>query len=452
VPGGYDPSRVDRVVLECARVAPHDSPPRAFALTRGIRLHWIPAVFLLGTAARVLGQLMLGAYQHTQVFEYEEVATSLLAGHGYMYFDPDGGIYVASQSSPLYIVITALVYLVTDHSQPAMLVLQALAGGVTCVLAAWVAARFVSTTAGVIAGVLVALDPALVVFAAQLHSLTFDALSNVALVAATVGMPHRPKRGWLFGLGALFGVCALMRATALALLPIHVLWLKRYRGVPILLGGVLIACVAVVVYSPWPIRNTVLLGQLTFGSSESTEWLWRGNNPNANGASLTADGQRMIEVAPADFRAQIQQASEAERANLYRAAAVSWITTHPLSALRLYGEKLGGFWWGSDASGILYPSLWLLGYRVWFLLILVPGALAAWCGVRNPSQRPTTLLILLTLLAISAVQAVFYVEGRHRIAVEPLLLILSGAGLAFAADWWRGRAPGRSPGRRRAGS
>ena len=50
-----------------------------------------------------------------------------------------------------------------------------------------------------------------------------------------------------------------------------------------------VLAVAVLVYAPWPARNSLLLGQLTFGSSEATEWLWRGNNPNANGGSLTAD-------------------------------------------------------------------------------------------------------------------------------------------------------------------
>jgi 4-amino-4-deoxy-L-arabinose transferase-like glycosyltransferase len=333
-----------------------------------------------------------------------------------------------------------------------MLLIQALVGGLTAALAAWVAARTFSAPAGFAAGALVALDPALLVFAAQLHSLTFDAFANVCLVAASVAMPVRARAAPKIALGVLFGLCALTRATALLLLPLHLLWLNRYRAFPLIRSGAVLAIVAIVVYSPWPIRNTIELHQLTFGSSETTEWLWRGNNPNANGASLTASGQRMIEVASPEFRMQIQNATEAERVGLYRDAALAWITANPASALRLYAEKLVGFWWGSDSSGILYPSLWLLGYRLWFLAILIPAVYAAWRALGHPDQRPTTLLILATLVAVSAIQAVFYVEGRHRIAVEPLLLIVSGAGFALAVQYWRGRAPDRSLARMHADS
>jgi hypothetical protein len=39
------------------------------------------------------------------------------------------------------------------------------------------------------------------------------------------------------------------------------------------------------------------------------------------------------------------------------------------------------------------------------------------------------VLILVSALIVSATQAVFYVEGRHRLAIDPLILIMSGAGL-----------------------
>ena len=39
------------------------------------------------------------------------------------------------------------------------------------------------------------------------------------------------------------------------------------------------------------------------------------------------------------------------------------------------------------------------------------------------------LCILLMLLSISLAQSIFYVEGRHRWAVEPLILIFTAAGI-----------------------
>ena len=126
-------------------------------------------VFLLAVLARLVGQVLLGAYSQPGVFEYETIANNLLSGHGYTYASPDGGLYVASQSSPLYIVLTAGVYLLTNHSQAAMLVLQALLGGATAVLAMWLGGYAFSRPAGIVAGTLVALDPALIAYSSQLH-------------------------------------------------------------------------------------------------------------------------------------------------------------------------------------------------------------------------------------------------------------------------------------------
>jgi 4-amino-4-deoxy-L-arabinose transferase-like glycosyltransferase len=352
-----------------------------------------------------------------------------------MYQPPDGGYYFASQSSPLYILLTAGVYLVTNHAQAAMLVVQAVMGGVTAALAAWLGARVFSPRAGLAAGALVALDPGLVVYGAQLHSLSLDALANVVLVCASVVLPPRPSARQLAGLGALFGLAALTRATALLLLPVYLVWLRRYRAVRLAsLPALAMLAVAVLVYAPWPVRNSVVLGQVTLGSSETTEWLWRGNNPQANGGSLTSSGQRMLDVAPAQFRADIQAADEAQRVWLYRDAALAFVRDNPIRAVELYVTKVKAFWWGSDATGMLYPQLWLVAYRLWYVAVLLPAAWAVWRGLRDPVQRPVVVLIVLSAAIVSATQAVFYVEGRHRLAIEPLVLLMSGAGLVAFGD------------------
>ena len=395
-------------------------------------MRWLLTVFALAVLARVLGQLLLGAFVQPDTFEYEVVATNLVDGHGYTFASPDGGTYVASQSSPLYILLTAGIYAVSNHSQTLMLVVQALLGGLTAALTAWLTARVFSRSAGVVGGVLVALDPALVFYASELHSLTLDALSNVALVCATIALPTRPtvRKGAAYG--ALFGLAALTRATALVLLPLHVLWLARRRVVGFASLPVLAMVVgAIVVYAPWPVRNSVLLDQVTFGSSETTEWFWRGNNPNANGGSLTTDEERMLDRAPADFRAQIATADESERVTLYRDAALRFIGSNPSAAMELYLVKLGTFWWGSDQTGLLYPALYLVGYRIWYVMAVVAAAVGVVNRRTTQQQREVLVLILGSAIVVSLTQAVFYVEGRHRVAIEPLLLVYAAGGLTW---------------------
>jgi 4-amino-4-deoxy-L-arabinose transferase-like glycosyltransferase len=381
-----------------------------------------PGVFVLALLARLAGQVLLNAYAQPRTWEYEVIANNLLAGRGYTY-QLDGATYVASQSSPLYIFLVAGVYLLTGHSQTVLLLIQALLGAATATLAASLARRMGSLAAGWWAGLLVAFDPGLVVYAAELHSLTLDALAFVALACGVCFLSSQPRVRQLALLGVLFGLATLTRSTALILLPFALLWLVRYRGMRLLSAhSAAVIGVAVLVCAPWSIRNSVLLSQPVLVSSEASEWLWRGNNPAATGSSYTLDGRRILDVAPRDFQDRIYAAGEAERVRLYRDAALDFMRAHPLDAATLYARKLKAFWWSSDTTGLLYPPEWLLGYYLWSFFILGCAVLGAVVARR----RPETLLVITFLLVSALTQALFYVEGRHRLAVEPLILVLAG--------------------------
>jgi 4-amino-4-deoxy-L-arabinose transferase-like glycosyltransferase len=397
----------------------------------------IGVIFVLALGVRLATQLVLGAYVHPETWEYETIADRILAGQGYSY--PSGGIvYLASVSSPLYVLLTAGVYAITGHSHAVMLLLQALMGAATAALAAWLAGWAWSTQAAWLAGILVALDPGLVVYAAKLHSLSLDELAMIGVVATTVATSHHPSWRNAARLGVVVGLAALTRTTVLILLPLLLAWLWRYRTMRIFspaAAALLVA--AIVVYAPWPVRNSIALGQIVPGSSEASEWVWRGANPNSTGGSLTGDGRTMLEVAPADFQARIAAASEVERMDIYREAASTFAREHPVAAVGLYVTKLKAFWWGSEVTGQLYPGSWVLVYELWYLPVL---ALAVWGSLlalrsRASRSRSTALLIVVGVGLISATQAVFYVEGRHRLAVEPLLLVLAGVGAAELASF-----------------
>jgi 4-amino-4-deoxy-L-arabinose transferase-like glycosyltransferase len=407
--------------------APSGSAPAA-AGRPGARAHPLASllrapglsVFVLALLARLAGQVLLNAYAAPRTWEYEVIANNLLAGRGYTY-QLDGATYIASQSSPLYIFLVAGVYLLTGHSQAVLLVLQALLGALTATLAVWLARRVGSLAAGWWAGLLVALDPGLVVYAAELHSLTLDALAFMGLVCGVCCLPWRPAVRHLALLGLLFGLATLTRSTALVVLPFALAWLVRYRGLRLVSGqAAALVGVALLVCAPWSIRNSVLLGQPVLVSSEASEWLWRGNNLAATGSSYTLDGRRMLDAAPAAFQARIYAASEAERVRLYRDAALTFMRDHSSDAAGLYLRKLKAFWWSSDTTGLLYPPAWLTGYYLWSFCILTSAVLGAGLFWR----RPETALVLAFLLVSALTQSLFYVEGRHRLAVEPLILVL----------------------------
>jgi 4-amino-4-deoxy-L-arabinose transferase-like glycosyltransferase len=367
------------------------------------------------------------------MWEYENIANNLVAGRGYTY-DQDGTPYVAKASSPLYVLLTAAVYAITDHNHAVMMVAQAVFGGLTAALVTSMVARSFPPGAAWAAGGLVAIDPALALYAAKLHPLSLDALGFVAIACMAVALPAGRGSRRFAKLGVTIGLAALTRPTALVLTPMLILWSSRYRGLRVLSpAAVALVAVAVLVYAPWPIRNSLLLGELVPSSSEASEWLWRGTNPAATGSPWTNDGRTMLQAAPENFQRRIAATSEGGRISLYFDAAVQFIRDNPRSTATLYLEKLKAFWWGSNATGSFYPSQWSVLYGAWYLAILLMAAVGIWRAFREPATTETAALVLSTLVLVSLTQAVFYVEGRHRLAVEPLLLVMSGPGLNWLA-------------------
>ena len=62
------------------------------------------------------------------------------------------------------------------------------------------------------------------------------------------------------------------------------------------------------------------------------------------------------------------------------------------------------------------------------MIIVALAAAGVWTCWRTRGERPiawtSALLLLGCCLSIAVLQSAYYVEGRHRLAIEPLLLIL----------------------------
>src|SRR5205085_2257023 len=143
---------------------------------------------------------------------------------------------------------------------------------------------------------------------------------------------------------------------------------------------------------------------------------WLGNNPNATGGASDARGRSLLDDAPPAFQAQVLAAGELERDRLFRDAAHDFIAAHPLAAAGRVVQRLYDFWWFSPVWGAKLSSAMKLVYRIWwaFLLLLVGlGAVV--------TRRREVWLLLAMALAVSLLQSLFYVETRHRLAVEPLI-------------------------------
>lgn len=407
---------------------------RGAAVPSRARLWW--AIGGIAFAIRIAAALVTGGLWRPELFEYDSLARALLAGRGFTYTHLN--IVYYAFAAPLYSWISAALYWLTGGSAAGIMLLQMVVGsGLAVVVAAMSDYLFESRLAGLAAGLLVACHPGLVLYSSfKAHPLTYDALFFTLVLWQCFRLHQRSTLGRAIVLGLIVGVGALSRATMLVFFPTGALWLlavspraeRREAVVRMFVAGL---CAAAIVL-PWTIRNTRLLHHFVAMQTTDSELLWRGNNPFATGNSYIEAGHIVLDTLPAEAQHELRsQPDEVAQSRWFRARAMAYIETHPGTFVRLTLQKFFQFWWLSPQTGLLYPKPWLLLYQAYYVAVLLLAGIGVASLIRSGSAAwREALLLMLFLLVLSGLQSFYYVEGRHRWAVEPMVLAMSGGGVA----------------------
>ncbi len=405
-------------------------------------VYWL--IVLFGGVVRLIVGLVTGGISHPQLFEYDWIAQSVAAGRGFLF--PHLNVNYYSFVTPLYCWISAGGYWLFGSIVPVMLI-QIAAGAVLALIASLIAERLsAGWVAGTAAGILVALHPGLVIYSAtKAHPLTFDALFFALALLQSIRLAERPtlRRFMVFGL--IVGVGTLSRGTIVIFLPVAGLWLLATlpkRKWPNAIRKLIVAglCSAAII-APWTIRNSILHHQLVFLLTTDAEDFWRGNNPHATGGSHLGKGTFVIDtLSPQEQSEMRRQPNEIAQANWFARKSREFIREHPLSFLRLFLAKLYQFWWFAPQTGVEYPSAWRNLYMLYYVLALSLAVIGVWRTSRlGPPASHFAMLIVVFVVALSFLQSLYYVEGRHRWGIEAMLLALSGVGFSTLVERIRER-------------
>ena len=395
---------------------------------------WVWWIAALAVAVRLGAALATGGLRQPELWEYDSAARAMVAGKGFVFWHI--GVPYYSYMAPLHSWLGAASYWLSGSVVPLMLV-QCFIGGPLTLAAAAIATRLSRIPhAGAMAAVLVAFHPGLVVYSAlKAHALVLAALFCTLTLLLTIRLYEHMSRWRAVALGVVVGVGALSRGTIVIFLPIAGLWLlfvtasgRRAEAV----RTMLLACVvAAAIIAPWTIRGTLLHGRFVFLLTTDAEDFWRGNNPYATGHSYVDANRTVLTSIPREELADLQrQPDELAQARWFSERARAFVRDNPGAFVRLTFRKLFQFWWFAPHTGVLYSSLWLRLYQAYYVLVLVLAAAGAVSALRSTMVRQDTWLLLSFLVVLSVLQSLYYVEGRHRWAVEPMLMALSGAGAA----------------------
>jgi 4-amino-4-deoxy-L-arabinose transferase-like glycosyltransferase len=191
-------------------------------------------------------------------FYYDTVARRIAEGHGYTWLWADGTVTYAAHYPIGYPATLALAYFVFGARTGVAMLVNSLVGAVGAAAAHRLALRAMSPGRALVAGLVVALHPALVPYTAAL--MTEGVTASVLLVAvATAAAARDEARPWLWRAlaGLAMGAATLVRPQCLLLAPVLGALSARGTAKARLVAAGAVLGLAVLVCLPWTARNCV---------------------------------------------------------------------------------------------------------------------------------------------------------------------------------------------------
>jgi 4-amino-4-deoxy-L-arabinose transferase-like glycosyltransferase len=334
------------------------------------------AVVVLALAVRLFVALAVtpdprdGRYDDT--VWYDTTARHLAGGEGYV-FDPtvwvtaDGSRVYPDESEltptalwpPGYPLTLAGIYAVTDSSVAAGRLANVMFGTLTVALVYLIALRLFVRLPAVYAGAMLALMPSHVLFTSVLLSETYFGFLLAAVLALCVYFVFdrdRPNIAVVAALGALVAFAGYVRGEFMAFGLVIALLLALKLRRESLLPLAALALGALVVITPWTMRNRITMGEWIAGTTGSGRVAYQGHNPGTDGGpSLIATGQLEARFAGLP-RKEIELRSNEEGSRLAR----EWALDNIPKEIELVGRRMH-LLFKTDEAGVT----WLQSNKPW---------------------------------------------------------------------------------------
>lgn len=295
------------------------------------------------------------------------------------------------------------------------------------VLAYFTGREMIGASVGFWAGVLTAVDPALVYLSGTFLSDGLFIFLMMIGIYLLVRSASDHNSVWWISAGICFGLAGLTRNQGW--LFSIALWLGALVTMGRLLstrGATIVLIATVVAVAPWTWRNYQVTGQFIPVSSEGGLTLWASNNPEFVFRPPMPMSGGIYDVPP--------RLSETEVDQYYRQRAIQWIISHPLNFAVNGVRKIIVLYsfdpmsWRPEVAG-LFRLAGLVPYGILMPFILLGLIL---------SVGSTNFKIILWYVLFTTLMAImFYGDSRIRAPIQPYLYILGVLGVQRVADWWR---------------
>lgn len=385
---------------------------------------------------------------------YDEWACEIASGE----WLGDGVFFQA----PLYPYFLASLQSLFGHDLWAVRAVQALLGGLGCGLVFVAGKLLFSRAIGALAGLLLAFYAPAVFFDGLIQKASLDSFLVASLLTLLARAAVRPEsRGTWASAGALLGLLCLTRENALIWAPVVPLWIwlgfphpRAWRSLRI---GLFAAGLSAILL-PVGLRNYAVGEQFALTTSQFGANFYIGNNADADGTYAPFQaGWGSPELEQEDIRRLAERdvgrsLTPAEISDYWLERTLADIGADPLRWIALLGRKWMLLWNARELEDT--DDFYIYRQHSRLLAILAPfspfgllAGLAAAGAIWTARDWRRLAILHALILTLAASVALFFVFGRYRISLVPLLAPLAAAGLVHGAQLlrernWRTALPG----------
>ncbi|MGH7816534.1 MAG: glycosyltransferase family 39 protein, partial [Candidatus Binatia bacterium] len=357
--------------------------------------------------------------------------------------------------APLYPYFLGVAQFVFGHNLWLIRFLQILLGALCCAVIYLVGKKLFSHAAGLAAGLVLACYAPAIFFDALIEKSILDLTLLSVLLYLLFSLGRVTSWAQWFCAGALLGLLGLSRENALILAPVVASSiLLRYSNQPLALRarrlGLFFAGLLFVLL-PVGLRNLSVGGEFKLTTSQFGANFYIGNHPAADGTYGSIRkiiGETQLEGPDAKRlaeRALGRELTPGEVSSYWLSRSLEYIKAQPAAWLRLLALKWLLVWNArevedSDDFYIYQRWSWLLTFLAWFNHFGNLAPLAAVGVLLSFRQWRQLWLLYAMIFALAASVVAFYVFGRYRFPLAPLLALFAGAGIVETARFFQQRA------------
>jgi hypothetical protein len=371
---------------------------RAFAMTLVIKQHPPAWLFSRGT-------------------EMGFMATSILNGEGLS--SPFGGhTGPTALIGPLYPLMIAGIFHIagsyTLASEIIVLSIQVLVAVLNIWLVVRLADRLAGQQAGFFAGIFWACSPPVLFMPTIFWDTTFTACALTGMLLLTLKISGAPTKRMLVYTSIFFGLASLLNSalffTSVALLAFLATRFSTARLHRFLLAITLF----ILTFSPWPIRNALVMRAfIPFRTTIGLE-LWMGNHEGSSGHLEEA----LFPLYNAKELAEYKRLGELGYNKEKTHAAMAYIQSRPAVFAGLTAQRTARFWLGTGSQN---ESRWLALHGI---LTTVFGLLGlALFAKRFGTKAAIPFAIPLILFPLP--YYITHAEFRYRLVIDPIMTAFS---------------------------